>query len=176
VLGIVGIAISAPALAMSISPFTQMMWGRPKLKFEFVEFTGTDGKNLICQIKNEPVENRFHKFVGVTRDTGELNASLTLIEQGTRKIIIPHVPVNINDAASRQMGTVVNCRPHLSVMFPVIHCTDHGPIVFDLRRNEEIPIPDGIYMAVILVICDDRPHKLNKSMQINSDPTRTFWF
>ncbi|MGA7675507.1 MAG: hypothetical protein WCA78_10765 [Rhizomicrobium sp.] len=55
VLGMIGIFISIVALVMAISPLAQMLWGRPKLSFEFTEFTGSDGKNLIFCVKNKPV-------------------------------------------------------------------------------------------------------------------------
>lgn len=174
-LGAIGVAIGVLALAMSVSPFSQMIWGRPKLKFEFVEFTGTEGKNLICSIQNEPVKNRFLKFIRVSRDTGNVNASFSVVEQGTGKNIATAISALINDAAAREMALVVSARPHFHVGFPVIHCTKNGPIVFDPRREEAIPVPTGNFIAHILIVCGDSTHILHKMMSVHPDPTRTFW-
>jgi hypothetical protein len=174
-LGAAGVAIGLPALAMSVLPFAQMMWGRPKLKFEFVDFTGDDGKNLICSIQNEPVRNRFLKFIGVTRDTAELNAAINILEQGTNKTVVMQIPATLHDTVTGRLGLGVDCRPNFSVGFPIIHCTKDGPIVFDPRRGEKILIPPGLFVALILVVCGDRSHTLQKLMNIHSDPIRTNW-
>jgi len=174
-LGVVGVLISAPALIMSISPFSQMMWGRPKLKFEFVEFTGTDGKNLICSIQNEAISNNFLRLIGVHRDSGEVNASFSVFEQGTGRILAASISALINDATARQMALVVTSRPHFHVGFPIIHCTKDGPIVFDPRQQESILIPIGIYRVQILVVCGDRSHIIEKLMNVHNDQVRTYW-
>jgi hypothetical protein len=107
VLGIAGVAIGLPALVLAVSPFCQMIWGRPKLKIEFVDFTGTDGKDLMCSILNEPIRSRFLKLARVRREAGDLNASFDLSEEGSRRLLLRGINAFIHDATPRESGLVV---------------------------------------------------------------------
>jgi hypothetical protein len=177
IFGVASLVIGVPALVMAVSPFTQMLWGRPKLRFEFTDFTGHTGKNLICNIHNDPVTNWFHKIVGVSRDAGELYAFISIIEQGTNRIVpnALNIPAIINDPIAGTLGRVAKCRPNYPVQFTIINCTTEGPKILDPRNKYFIPVPNGHFVIEILIECGDRPYLHRKLVAIDSDPIRTNW-
>jgi hypothetical protein len=109
VLGATGVAIGLPTLWLAIPPFCQMIWGRPKLKIEFVDFTGDDGKDLMCSIFNERITNKFLELVRVRWDTGGLNASFDIVEDGSDKLLFRAVTAVIHDATTvnRRRGSLI---------------------------------------------------------------------
>jgi hypothetical protein len=175
ILGVIGVGLGVPALAVAIPPFFQMMWGRPQLEIQFVEFTGTDGKDLMCSILNKPVKNRFLKAVGVRRDSGDLNASFDLLEEGSGKLLLRAMTANIHDATARVNALVVRSRPHFHCGFSVILCRDNKTFVHDPRQQALIEIPSGHYRARVLVVCDDQPYVVQKAMQLDANPVNTCW-
>jgi len=48
---------------MAVQPFTQAIWGRPKLRLSFEDFNG----HLFCMLQNVPIRERFLKILCVTR-------------------------------------------------------------------------------------------------------------
>ena len=174
-LGIIGIILSLVALIMAVSPLAQMLWGRPKLSFEFTEFTGSDGKNLIFTVRNKPVDSAFLRSIGVRRETGEINASINIYRQGTTQIVQMQIPAMINDPVKRNIDYVAHCRPHFHAAFAVIHCVPQGPSLYDPRQEAYITLPSGLYDAVIQVVCGDQCYQNKKLFRADSDPTNTNW-
>src|SRR6266849_1229537 len=138
-LAIVGIILGLVAIAMAVSPFAQMIWGRPELKFDFSEFTG-DRKMLVCTIKNERVKNRFLRWIGVRREKGELQAFISIKEQGTNKYIAKDISADLHTHV-RETGLKVDAIPAFSVGLFLVHCMSDGPVTLDARKNEAIKIP-----------------------------------
>ena len=174
-LGAIGVVIGLPALVLAVSPFCQMIWGRPKIEIDFVDFTGPEGKDLICSIYNAPVTNRLLKFVRVRRETGDLNAAFDIIEEGSNRAVLNAITGLIHDPTSRTSSLVVRARPHFHAGFPVIVCREGKTGVHDPRQEELIPIPPGQYRARVLVVCDDEPYVVEKALQLDADPAQTLW-
>ena len=174
-LGVAGIAVGLPALVVAVPPYCQMIWGRPKLRIEFVDFTGTEGKDLMCSIFNEPVHNRFLKAVAVARETGDLNAAFDLTEEGSQRLLLRGINAFIHDATTRQSALVVRARPHFHSGFPIILCREKKTFVHDPRHQELIEVPPGHYRVRVLVVCDDKTYVVEKGLQLDPEPIRTHW-
>lgn len=56
-------AIGVAGFLMAIQPFTQAIWGRPKLVVNF----GGEGDSVKCVIQNIPVSNKFLRKICVSR-------------------------------------------------------------------------------------------------------------
>jgi hypothetical protein len=174
-LGITGVVIGLPALAMAVSPFCQMIWGRPKLAIKFVEFTGTEGKDLICSIVNIPIKNKILKWIGVRREAGDLYVSFDIIEEGSNRLLFGSIPGVINDAAARKLALVSRARPNFPSVVSVILCRNSKTIVHDPRGPKLIAINPGYYRARVLIACDDDSQIADKSMKIDNDMVKTNW-
>ncbi|HTZ77723.1 MAG TPA: hypothetical protein VMC10_07440, partial [Stellaceae bacterium] len=81
----------------------------------------------------------------------------------------------IHDATARTHALVVRTRPHFHSGFPIILCRESKTFVHDPRKDELIEIPPGYYRARVLIVCDDQPHVVERSMQLDMNPVRTAW-
>src|SRR5437016_5137508 len=80
-LGIVGILMAAPSLI-------QLVFGAPAL---LVKFSGgrheRHPRQLICEIKNEPITNPFLKLLNLPREEAEISVTFAIYEHGSGKLV-----------------------------------------------------------------------------------------
>src|SRR4030042_3654325 len=83
--GIIGVV----AFLMAVSPFAQMIWGRPKIKIVFGIEVRDNISFLRCEIWNEPIRKGFLKNIGVRRDTANDVVAFLCIKEDDGEIILP---------------------------------------------------------------------------------------
>jgi hypothetical protein len=152
-----------------------MIWGGPKLTIEFVKYTGDDGKDLICSIFNEPIKSRILRSIGVRRETGDLNASFDVFEEGSLRLLLRGITGLLLDATARTQGLVVRSRPHFHSGFPVILCREAKTFVHKPREENLIEIAPGHYRARVLIVCDDKSRVVEKGIQLDPNPVKSTW-
>jgi hypothetical protein len=65
-----------------------MFFGRPRIRTQFTEQIRADGKRLVCEIANLPVQSRLLRLIGVRRDATTIFADFQVREVGTNKIMV----------------------------------------------------------------------------------------
>ena len=63
--------IGVGAFLMAIQPFTQVIWGRPKIEVDFSARDSGNSRFLDILIFNRPIQNWFLKTIKVRRDKAE---------------------------------------------------------------------------------------------------------
>jgi hypothetical protein len=63
--------IGLVAFLMAVQPFTQFMWGRPKIEIEFGARDKDKSRFLDILLLNRPIKSRFLKSIRVRRDKAE---------------------------------------------------------------------------------------------------------
>ena len=181
-LGFAGLVVGVPALVIAISPFVQLIWGRPSLELSPDEFTGSEGKILIIKIKNQQTKKFLHR-IGVERETGYVQASFDIQEQGTNKFVVKGVPALIQCPPIRQSGLLMQALPAFTVGVVVLGFGGprgkESPGIVDPRRGPQeplIPIADGHYTVSVHVFCGEQVYGIKKNMKVGQQAHETIWY
>jgi hypothetical protein len=175
-LAIAGVILGVLAIVMAIPPLFQMFFGRPKLTFEADDFTGPDGRILVINAKNDPVRNRFLRWLGVERESTELLAFFDIQELGTGKILVRAVSGLMQCVPLRTIGPVARSFVGFSVGLTVIGTRQgHAHIVDPRHQQGGIPIAPGHYLARITIIRGQYSYKIDQRFRIETEDHRTIW-
>jgi hypothetical protein len=183
ILGIIGVALSSIALVLSLMALLlvfQMFWGRPELRLAADEFTGSEGKILLIQVKNLPT-GKWGRRLGVERQTGQVQASFDIQEQGSKKFIVKSVPGLIQCPPIRESGLLMQALPGFTIGVVVLGFGKNAsgkemPGIVDVRAGEiTIPINEGHYTVYVHVFCGEQIYNFRKDLKVGSKPHQTFW-
>lgn len=158
--GIAGFAIGMVAFLMAIRPFTQMMWGRPRLSFSYDEKLDQNGAvfALMFSMQNKPIRKndgwRMAALyaLGVHRDSAlDVVAVLNIQNGNTREKVFGALP-EINTYSS-QSGQRVSLPPSfVPATFGVaIIATNAGQVKPGFDLSLEQTLPNGLYIASVTV-------------------------
>jgi hypothetical protein len=175
VLEIVGIILALVALVVGVPPFTQMLFGRPKIVVGFDAFTGDNtSKSFIVTAKNIGIKNPLIKALGVVRETGDIQGFFDVRELGTNRYAAKDLS-GLFHSTQREQGFAVRVLPHFTAGMTVAIFTDCSNIV-DARQDKLIPIPEGDYTVEAVIICGDK--RLERAARLKIGPTKatTFWY
>jgi hypothetical protein len=171
----VGIVLALVALVVGVPPFTQMLFGRPKIIIGFDDFTGDDAsKAFVISAKNAGVKSRLLKMLGVVRESGDIQGFFDIREQGTNRYVAKDIS-GFMHSTQREQGFAVRVLPHFTVAMTVVQFGDH-PNIFDARKEKSIPIPEGDFTIDALIVCGDKRLQESKNLKIGATKATTFWY
>jgi hypothetical protein len=174
-LAVAGVVLAVVAIVMAAPPLLQMIYGRPRLEFDYQEFTGTDGKQLIIRIKNQ-VTNRLLRKLGVERETGDVLAYFNIQEQGTNRFVKKDVSALLQCAPLREAGILARSLPAFSVGLVVVHAKDDTTWIIDAKGEANFQqIGVGDYTALATIICREQVQHVRRNFKVGAAPHLTFW-
>jgi hypothetical protein len=162
------------AVAMAIPPLFQMMFGRPRLTFEADEFTGPEARILVLAIKNQPVKNRFLKWLGVERESGDIIAFFDIQELGTGKILVRTVTGSLNCAPLRTISLQARSLPGFTVGMTVL-ATRNGQAEIVDGRGKTHPISPGHYVARMAIMRGQDTYRIDQPFRVSTADHETIW-
>jgi hypothetical protein len=77
------IIIGVIALVIAVPSAFQMIWGKPKITFDFRETDTELNRTLVCDIWNEPITDNILKILGVYRRSVVITADFQIYKAGT---------------------------------------------------------------------------------------------
>jgi hypothetical protein len=160
---------------MAIPTILQMFFGRPRLTFEADEFTGPEGRILTIAIKNQPVKNRFLRFVGVEREAGDLIAFFDVQELGTGRILARSIKGHLNCAPLHTKGMTARALPNFTVGLVVISTREGHASIVDARPERIAPIAPGHYVAHIAIVRGQDTYRIDQNFRIAALDHETIW-
>jgi hypothetical protein len=172
-----GLIVGVIALIFGVACFLQVYCGRPALKFEADEFTGTEGRILVLAIKNQPVKNPILKLCRVTREVGNVLAYLDIQEQGTKKFVKRNLTGWLNCAATREIGILARALPGFTIGMTVVSTRNGQASIIDGKNPENLlPLPEGHYTAYMTILCGEHVHKFMQSFQVGQQDHLMIWY
>lgn len=176
VLAIAGLIVGVVGILLAISPFLQMSFGRPDFDLGVDDFVGPDGKSFFVTAQNKTIKSRFLKFMGVARDTGDLDGSFSIRELGSNHVIAHLVSGVLHNAALRESGLMARAFPGRTIGMNVIHMADGIARIIDARAQDYQAIGAGNYVIDATFICGERIFRLSRNFRIGAEPHQTFWY
>jgi hypothetical protein len=171
VIGVIALVVGI----MAIPTILQMFYGRPKLAFEADDFTGPEGRILLIKITNQPVKNRFLRFVGVEREAGDLMGFFDIQELGTGRILIRSVTGLLNCAPLLTVGLTARALPNFSVGLVVISTREGRASIVDARPERVMPIETGHYVAHIAITRGQYTYRIDQNFRVAKVDHETIW-
>jgi hypothetical protein len=171
VVGVIALAVGV----MAIPTILQMFFGRPRLIFEADDFTGPEGRILVIAIKNPPITNRFLRFVGVERETGDVIVFFDIQELGTGRLLVRSVTGLLQCAPLQTIGLQARSLPGFTVGLTIIGT--HGGVaeIVDARPEKSIPIAPGHYFAHIAIVRGQDTYRIDQTFRIARVDHETIW-
>jgi hypothetical protein len=173
VIGLVALVVGI----MAIPTICQMFFGRPRLTFEAVEFTGDSGRCLLIEIKNQPTKNKLLRWMRVERDTGQVHAWFSIREQGTGKVIADVVPARLVCVDTQEQGLLVRALPDGLVGVQIVHTRRGDAHIIDGRSDDRLqPISEGNYVMDVSIVCGEQDHRISHAFRIRKVDHETIWW
>src|ERR1700691_6016597 len=172
------IALVALVVAlMGVPPFLGMMYGKPAIQVSFDESFETNGKYLLCVIRNLPITNRFLKLVGVTSTPTEVLALFDIQEYGTQKIIASAFRARLTNSANHMRGLSLVAKPPFPVAFTLAIHDQNGAHALNYAPSEKktVDLPPGEYVAAVKIGLDDGTLFKSRTFTVGDIKERTCW-
>lgn len=160
---------------VGLAPVCQMLFGRPNLTFWTDEFAGANGRILVFALKNEEVRNRFLRLMRVEREPRDVQVFFDIQEQGTRRFLIRAASGLLNNVARQAISLRTEATPGFTVAATIIATRDGTAEIVEGRTQNNVPIPQGHYVAAITVLCGNRQYNFREQFQIGQQDHQTIW-
>lgn len=174
-LELVGFIIGGIAFLMAVQPFTQAIWGRPRIKISYNHEELASGRVLQCNIHNVPIQNRILKFMFVSRNTAEnIMAVLGIEEYGTGRVLLPALMPEIKTHTGYAAQRISLPAAIMPAMFGVV-VAEQGK-VFPFGRDVSEPIlPMGVYVANIDIEIGGKIIRERKNFIVSNAHPYAYW-
>lgn len=148
--GIIGVV----AFLMAIQPFTQFIWGRPKIEIEFSLRDINASRYLDIFLFNRPVKGRFLKMIKVRRDKAEDVSIMCNIENiQTHKVYTDMLFPKIATISQEEYSvSLPGSKTPASVT--LMRAFGDGKVIINDNSNNAILVP-GKYCLTITVHCSE---------------------
>ncbi|MBF8265654.1 MAG: hypothetical protein HW384_1518 [Dehalococcoidia bacterium] len=139
--------IGLVAFLMAIQPFTQFIWGRPKIDMEFRARDSDTSRYLDILLFNRPMRNQFLRIIKVRRDKAEdvfVTCNITNIQTDEIYVetLIPKIRTihEEKEAISLPASTT-------PALITLIGAFDNGKVI--IKENNKVLIPGKYSLTVI---------------------------
>jgi hypothetical protein len=164
----IGIICGIAALVlgvMAVPSILQMVFGRPRVVWNFEKFVDRQERALGIFLRNPPISNAFLKRLHVRRDAVQsLTGTLRISEAGSSKILVPilHITFYLDETLADPQGmSRITLPPTYSVgaSFPIVQWDnkDKKAYVVPDRLRKKFALAPGYYQVEIMLIVDGMP-------------------
>ncbi len=169
-IGIAGFVLAV----MALPSVFQMMFGKPDLFVEFKSAELEEVKVLQCLISNRPINSRMLRWLGVSRQSTHLTASISIYERGTKKPIREHAKLLINQGGEKsvEIGEITSAWPVVVAPFS----QKPGAPVYLNDDFDLLQISPGYYTVELALIGENRQIVLAESgVRIGAKMNELYW-
>lgn len=179
---IVPLIVGVVALALAVSPFLQMKYGKPKieLRYNVLDTDSKDTRFLECGIVNKPITNRFLRAWGIQRNEAQdVFVRLTITDLRTKQLVIHDINPNIyTDRDPEHMRPVLPfLSSFISAHFVVSATTQAGATntMSSQKYKKTHGLTPGDYFAIIIVSASEDVFTFDKSLHVGTKMYDTYW-
>jgi hypothetical protein len=174
-LGIIGVGLALLALPTVF----QMIWGRPRIEFEFEERTEDGKKVLACRIFNRAVKNPVLKFLKVRREVAHISAAYTVHNDATgNRIVSLTQPIFVTQ---RGHSKEIELAPTITgALVGIVFANDQGVFAAEAAHGQSgdqpaTLLPPGTYSVPLVVFCGEEPFSISRSFVVTQRPLDSYW-
>jgi len=138
---------------MAVQPFTQAIWGKPKLAVGFEVETINGNSSLICQIWNVPIKKGILKMLSVKRtQIDNLFAEFEILDRKHMNSITGIIKPKLKTQQGQLFEQIVLPASDSPASFPIVVFRKelNGAYIADKATNQVLP-SHGIYIAKIKI-------------------------
>jgi hypothetical protein len=169
--------IGAVAFIMAVQPFTQAIWGRPKIQLSYDEFEG----RLFCLLQNVPIRERILKILCVTRmPIQDLSVEFSIYHKDTKLPVLLGVGERIlqfGGSVSRHItlpASITCAWLDVAMMHnnkKIAICVDEGDIIKPKKKYLDV----GRYEISIIISADGKQIFKDKDFIISDENPYAYW-
>lgn len=153
-----GLSAAFVALAIGLLTIFQRVWGGPRIDLQFMGFTHAHQWRLYCLIRNRPITPLL-RFAGIRRERASVQASFTIREAGSARLIGNQIPGEIEDNLTGAMAFRMDVVPseEATVGFSVVAYGSTGVfMVTRAKLDDSHYLPLGTYAAQVTVMASGK--------------------
>jgi energy-converting hydrogenase Eha subunit A len=175
IVGIIGIL----GFLMAIAPFIQMIYGKPKIEFDFSEKHSDDGTTIFeCAIINPPIDNAILQTIGVTRNIALGTMAIVKIKEKRtgNKLYSDWVKLISGFGVATQRADLPS--GYIPARFMVITVYEKTSEVYAGNKltGEEALLPIGLYEVSIEVTVSGKVIRtLNRELMVQATQPFAYW-
>lgn len=169
----IALVLGGVSFLMAISPFFQMIWGRPSLTLDFQR--RSNPISLECFIYNLPVKNKLLTWLGVRREsTGGIIASYELRESGSDRIMRELHVTEIWTRMGEESDSVSTPASLLPLRVPIVVVDTSGQARVGMPHElRELPL--GTYTARIVICEGAKLHHAVQRLTVTDSYPYVYW-
>ncbi len=171
----VGIVLAWVGIAMGVQPFTQGIWGKPKIDIDFETYTpNMQVRGLYVYIYNRPISNRILVLLGVDRSTAHITATYSIKDNRTNDLIQENIIAKMRTEGDRKIQISLNS----SIMpadIPVVGIDKAGNTELDIGEGKSVILNPGSYEFTVTVRYSGKQSIAKRNFSVGSKAYELFW-
>lgn len=174
----VALIIGGVAFMMAVQPFTQFIWGRPKIEVEFSTRDNNSSRSLDILLLNYPVKNRVFRFLGVHRMPAEdVWVSYRIKDARSGNQITKNLFPEISTARGENKKQISLTSSYVPASFLIASATSNGETMLIANGNGEgaININSGKYEIELEIHYGERNLERSRRFWVGTKPYELFW-
>lgn len=174
--------IGGAAFLLAVQPFTQFIWGRPKLDLEFDRYVEGQNRLLVVLLKNPPISSKILNALRISRNPIQsLVVHFRIAEHGSGRIEITNRQARIyTDTEADDSGRWrISLPPTFSGGANVVVArwdTDIArTVVPPTLMQNETHLAVGLYRAQIVFLIDGKEKTVSRQFVVGEGPDDLVW-
>ena len=170
----VALILGGVAILMAVQPFTQAIWGNPRIKITFRQSVDNGIKLLRFDIGNEPIYGGILSKLGVYRRTAEgVRADFSIYDSSGNQKLVEEFEATIVVAGEKQKQISL---PVSMIDASVIIAETHPQGTSNILTTSGImPIRMGLYKISAWVTFEGKQVSKTRLFTIGDTPNGTYW-
>lgn len=175
IITIISLAVAIVAFLIATPPFTQMIWGRPKIKVFFEEFD----YGLACYLGNEPIAHGILQVLCITRmPVQDLSVNFIITNKDKTPIFsgLTDRRISYSDTLAHHISLPPSTN---TAGFGIVKI--EGTKVYPCKEKRDIPLTNeeilhaGVYQVLLLIYVDGRETRKTKDFVVSRNKPYAYW-
>ena len=161
---------------MAVQPFTQMIWGKPKITVDFSASNVDSGRILECRVYNPPITTGVLRLLGTTRMTSEdIMADFSIKEDGSGRVVFPGAVAQIQTFAGSYAQRVRLLGSVFLVVFSIATCVKNECKVNPFGEHSQTTPSPGLYCACVHVVVGGKAITKQRNFVVTEEYPFAYW-
>ncbi len=179
-LGLALAFFGAVGFLMAVQPFTQAIWGRPKIEVDFGVLEVGDWHMLVCRVYNRPIGGGPLSWLRVSRDSAhELCAKVDIFEDGSGSFVgdIPLAGLfrGLSYSVGQHPSRLTLPSSKLPILFAIVGQSLREGIALIWSDTREKEVKPGRLRAQVTITWNEGKRKAIRRFQFESQPKTIRW-
>lgn len=171
---LIGGIIGGVAFLMAVQPFTQFIWGRPKIKIDFTVRDKASSRYLDVLLSNAPIDNLVLKFLGVRRMTAEgVDLTFRVKDMRTQTWVEEEGIAELDTVRDEHKLQISLPGSLVPVSSTLIRATNNETSL--VQGTEKMKLAPGKYEIELTVHCSETRIIKKRAFSVGTQPYDLFW-